>query len=251
MPPILQLNSLIFIAVFIICGVSPLIYYWYKNGRDYWFRDDLFGARDDTGSVKPVLTDKAIVVEYLPPDNLKPAEIGVVEDERVDANDITATIIDLALHGYIMIYEIPGKGILDKKDYQIQQTNKKTDGLLSYEKVLLDKLFSIKSVITVSELTSFFLEFKEIKEEIYKDVVDKKLFPSNPEWIRTKFAMMGYEIFIILWGFFMVFNQLFKDGLIEFIVGNIFILDILISFSVVGVFYYFFNVHAPEDRLWA
>lgn len=243
---VLSLNSLIFIAVLIIFGVIPLIYYWYKNGRDYWFRDNLFGTKDETGSVKPILSNKAIVVEYMPPDNLRPAEIGVVENERVSVNDITATIIYLAMHGYLLMFEIPGKGILGKKDYQLQQTNKKTDGLLSYEKILLDKLFSNKNVITVSELTSFFLEMKEIKEDIYKDVVDKKLFPSNPEWIRTKFALIGYVIFMILWGFLLIFSQLYRGRLIEFIAGNIFIVDILISFSVVGIFYIVFSKFMPR-----
>lgn len=246
MPTVSSLNSLAFIAVLVISGISPLIYYWYKNGRDYWLRDNLFGTKDDTGSVKPIMTDKAIVVEYMPPDNLRPAEIGVVEDERVDTNDITATIIDLALHGYLLIYEIPGKGLLGKNDYKLQQTNKKTDGLLSYEKILLDKLFTNKNVTTVSELTSFFLEFKEIKEEIYKDVVDKKLFPANPEWIRTKYALIGYVILIILMGFILIFSRLFQGRLIEFIAGNIFISDILISFSVIGLFYFAFSMLMPR-----
>jgi hypothetical protein len=43
------------------------------------------------------------MVEYEPPDNLKPAEVGVLVDEYADDRDIVATIIDLAIRGYLKI----------------------------------------------------------------------------------------------------------------------------------------------------
>ena len=41
------------------------------------------------------------MVEFAPPDKLRPGQIGLLLDERADTLDITATIIDLARqHGY-------------------------------------------------------------------------------------------------------------------------------------------------------
>ena len=39
-------------------------------------------------------------VEFRPPDDLRPAQIGVLIDERADPLDVTATIVDLAVRGY-------------------------------------------------------------------------------------------------------------------------------------------------------
>lgn len=49
--------------------------------------------------------NKSIVVEYKAPEDLKPAEIGTLIDDRVDRRDITATIIDLAIRGYLKIVQ--------------------------------------------------------------------------------------------------------------------------------------------------
>jgi hypothetical protein len=45
----------------------------------------------------------ALPVRYEPPDGLSPAEVGTVLDERVDLVDVTATLLDLAVRGYLRI----------------------------------------------------------------------------------------------------------------------------------------------------
>ena len=47
-----------------------------------------------------------IVVNYEAPDGLRPAEVGTLIDEKVDLRDISATIIDLAVRGYLRIEEL-------------------------------------------------------------------------------------------------------------------------------------------------
>ena len=42
-----------------------------------------------------------IVPEYEPPAGLSPAEVGLLYDYNVDGRDLTATLIDLAIRGYI------------------------------------------------------------------------------------------------------------------------------------------------------
>ena len=51
-----------------------------------------------------------IVVQYDAPDGLRPAEVGTLIDERVDLRDISATIIDLAVRGYLTIREVKTEG---------------------------------------------------------------------------------------------------------------------------------------------
>jgi uncharacterized membrane protein len=52
--------------------------------------------------------NRSIMVEYEPPENLKPAEIGTLVDEYADDRDIVATIIDLAIRGYLKIKTFGG-----------------------------------------------------------------------------------------------------------------------------------------------
>lgn len=54
----------------------------------------------------------AITVQYDPPDKLTPAECGTLIDDAVDMRDITATLVDLAVRGYIVIEEKNQSGML-------------------------------------------------------------------------------------------------------------------------------------------
>jgi uncharacterized membrane protein YgcG len=77
---ILRSNGPIFIpvAVFIL-----MFYWWWTSGRD---------PERDT-----------ITVQYEPPDNLTPAGCGSLVDNKVAMWDIAATLVDLAVRGYITI----------------------------------------------------------------------------------------------------------------------------------------------------
>lgn len=46
---------------------------------------------------------RAIVVRYEPPPDLAPAEAGALIDDRVDGRDLIATLVDLAVRGFISI----------------------------------------------------------------------------------------------------------------------------------------------------
>ena len=45
--------------------------------------------------------------EFAPPDGVRPGQIGTLIDEQADVVDVTATILDLAVRGYLMIEELP------------------------------------------------------------------------------------------------------------------------------------------------
>ena len=75
------------LPVFVFGGMGAL---WWRTGRD------------PGGPL-------AVPVRYEPPDAMTPAEMGTVLDERVDMVDITATLLDLAVRGYLRIEETPRK----------------------------------------------------------------------------------------------------------------------------------------------
>ena len=46
-----------------------------------------------------------VAVQYAPPEGMTPAEAGTLVDDDAAMRDITATIVDLAVRGYLVIEE--------------------------------------------------------------------------------------------------------------------------------------------------
>ena len=84
------------LAVFVaVGGVFAVFWRWYTAGRD---------EREH----------QTIVPEFEPPEKARPAEIGVLVDESADTLDVTATIVDLAVRGYLTITEVPKEGLFGR-----------------------------------------------------------------------------------------------------------------------------------------
>jgi len=230
---LIEFPSIVAFIVVVLIGSGVIFYLWYQYGRDYWFAGVLFGTKDQKGKVKPLGGHETISVEFTSPESLRPAEIGILLDERADTLDVVATIIDLATRGYLTITEIPKKWLFGKVDYLLTTSTpktrvKKTEPLEDYEQLLLDKLFYKRRQIKVSSLkTTFYSELHEVKQALYDDVVSKKLFPTNPEKVRNKYLAVGIVLVILGIGLCLLGNSkiiLFAEiGLGEIVCGILFI----------------------------
>ncbi len=213
--------SLTTLGIMLFFGIGTVVYLWLKNGRDYWFGDGTFGSprgeagkKEDSGSAKPVGSHETTVVEFTSPEKLRPAEVGVLMDERADTLDVTSTIIDLASRGFLTITEVEKKWLFGKVDYSLKRIEKTDNELLDYEKMLLNKLFGSSSSVTISSLkNTFYEDLRKVKEALYEDVVAKGLFPSNPEKIRQKYLIIAI-LMIFFSGFFIGFS--ISSGVIFF-----------------------------------
>lgn len=67
-----------------------------------------------------------VVAQYEPPAGTTPAHIGFLQDDAATNREITATIIDWAVAGYIKIEYIPKKGLFSSTDYRLVQTGAST-----------------------------------------------------------------------------------------------------------------------------
>ncbi len=83
---------------------------------------------------------QTIVAQYESPDSLSPAEIGLLNDDVSNTVEITATLIDLAVRGYIRIEQTSAKKWYTKAKYKFYLI-KQYDELKHYEKKLLDTIF--------------------------------------------------------------------------------------------------------------
>src|SRR4029079_3684515 len=130
-----------------------LYLFWYKRGRD-----------------KPV----SKVAEYLPepPSPLAPGMAGTLLDERVDMEDIIATLVDLARRKAISITEVQEEGIF-RTGTDFTYRRERTDvPMADYEKKLLDAVFGIKDERDLSDLKNkFYNKVDGIKKAMYEDVV--------------------------------------------------------------------------------
>lgn len=195
---LLEPQTLLLFLITLFGGAGTIFYLWYTRGRDFWFRrKDLFdpNAKEET---RPVGANETIVVEYSPPQNLRPAELGTLIDQRADTLDVTATIIDLAVRGYLTISEKPKKWLFGKTDYILTKTKKEAGDLLPYEKYLYDEIFESADLVSISSLKkTFYDELAEVKKKLYEHLVSKNLFSKNPESIRSVYLAFGITLIIL------------------------------------------------------
>jgi len=138
-------------------------------------------------------------VEFLPPEDLRPAQMGLILDERADTLDVTATIIDLAVRGYLHITELPKEGLFGHKDWQLNKVKPADDELLPYERELFESLFSdSKEEVTISSLKYKFADdLKKVKEKLYADGMKRDWFAGNPESMRRLWLFGGIMVVVI------------------------------------------------------
>ncbi len=166
---------------------------WWEAGRDRQYRTIYYLTQDPSEGRRPLFGGPPIVVEFTPPDGLRPAEMGMLLDERPDTLDVTATTIDLAVRGYLRIEELDPAGSPAKgKDWRLIRLKKADDALLPYERRLFNGLFEdeddSKSVL-LSELRYHFAEsMDEVKDKLYNDAAARKWFERDP-----RIAKSGWE----------------------------------------------------------
>jgi uncharacterized membrane protein len=173
-------NLPILLIPFTLIGMTTL---WYKKGRD-------------DQSVK-----STVIPHYVPPENLTPSEVGTIIDEKVDPKDITATIIEYAIKGNILITEVEEKKLIgSSKDYQLEIV-KILPPLRAYEKLILDQFFPLNQVgekIKISKMKNkFYKKVEKIRTQIFKDLIKKDYFPHDPSTIRSIYLTTGGVIAFI------------------------------------------------------
>lgn len=189
-------NIFIFFLTFLTL-FTLIISKWWKDGRDFWFRRKDLYEKNAKEERRPLGAYETIVVEYSPPENLRPAELGTLIDQKADTRDVTATIIDLAARGYLKIEEVEKTWLFGKVDYKFIKKQKSTQELLPYEKKLYDELFDGRQQVNISSLkNTFYQELSKVKDLLYENVVDKKLFIKRPDRVRTIYIVIAIVLFV-------------------------------------------------------
>lgn len=172
-----------------------------RTGRDEAYlglTPGLAPAAGAAGQVSVADRRAPVAVQFAPPEGLRAGQLGTLIDEKADPQDVTATVIDLAVRQYIRIVQIPmGR----ETDWRLDRSNKPDFDLQPYEHTLLRHLFTGQGVYSVrlSDLkTTFSAAMAEVQDKLYTEVTDLGWFRGNPKSVRQRWA--GRGVLVLLGG---------------------------------------------------
>jgi len=152
------------------------------------------------------------VVRYEPIKGLSPAESGTLIDNTADMQDITSTLVDLAVRGYVRIEEITEShllGLSKSTDYvfhllkPIPEWAQLAPHEQSYLGGLMDATPTGETDVRLSELRNkFYKSLGGIRDGIYDSLVEKGFYLRRPD--KVKGAWLVSAGFVFMLGFFLI-----------------------------------------------
>lgn len=154
---------------------------WYSRGRD---------PRVGTVSTR-----------YEPPADLSPGEVGVLIDQSPDMRDITATLVDLAVRGFVRIREEEEEkllGLLSDRDYvfELVRSREQWSELLPHERELLDALFggSTRSARLSDLENEFYEELPDLRDRMMGTLVDHGFYSRRPDRVKRLWIVVAVVV---------------------------------------------------------
>jgi len=130
---------------------------------------------------------------YEPPPGMSPAEAGTMLDDQIHPRDITSTIVDLAVRGFIKIEQVDDKGLVfHHKDYifHLLKARQEWTGLAPHERLMLENIFVGDGNETrLSDLKNrFYTTIPVVREDIMAELKEKGIYTLDPD------SANGYSI---------------------------------------------------------
>ena len=192
---------------------------WFRSGRD--------------PRVGPV------AVQYEPPKDLSPAEMGTLVDNSADMRDITATIVDLAVRGYLTIEERATEhlmGLYSSKEYVFHMRKKTAEwaGAKPHELLLLSALFAggSREQVTLTELQNkFYTSLPDIRSAIFDSLVSQHCYLRRPDKVRQTFTGGAVVAAMLLIWIGSAFAKMMGTQPVTFIVAAILTGAVILGFG--------------------
>jgi uncharacterized membrane protein len=174
-------NPVVFLPLLTLTVMFGL---WYSVGRD----------PDPGVSVAPL---------YEPPKGLCPAEAGALIGDTIHPRDITSTIVDLAVRGYIRIEEkVDTFLVFHHKDYLftlLKPAEQWGGDLTPHERVMLENIFLSGTGTRLSDLKNrFYTVIPVVREDIMSALKKKGIYALDPESANGYSIVAGVAIAILL-----------------------------------------------------
>lgn len=163
-----------------------MLWLWHEKGRD----------------PRP---HRSQVVQYEPPDGLTPAEVGTLMDQRVNLRDITSTVIDLAVRGFLRLEPRPasGLGLQETTDHRLVSLRswESDANLKPHERDILTGIFDKPNTsVNLSELENTFYEhLPGIRDGLYSSLSKAGYLDSHPGRVRTGYLVLACVLGPTMW----------------------------------------------------
>ena len=136
-------------------------------------------------------------VQFRPPDAMTPGLCGVLVDEKADALDVSATVVDLAVRGYLRIEQVDGGG---RPDFVVRFLRDPDPTLTAYEAKLLDHLRASGTGdhVALSALrTKFAAQLNEVRSMMYDETMQRRWFRRRPDAVRGLWVGIGIGALLV------------------------------------------------------
>lgn len=149
-----------------------------------------------------------ITVQYEPPEGMTPGEAGTLVDNEAAMRDITATIVDLAVRGFLTIEQKDKEqllGLMHHKEYVFHRTKAATEwlNLKPHEQLLLGALFDggVSDSVSLTELQNhFYVHLPPIRNRIFDGLMSDGFYLHRPDKLKQGFIGAGIVIgFLSVW----------------------------------------------------
>ncbi|WP_147916285.1 DUF2207 domain-containing protein [Ruania zhangjianzhongii] len=150
-------------------------------------------AAEQTGPARR----RPVAVQFTPPEGVRPGVAGTLLDEVANTHDVTATIVDLAVRGYLTIVEREPEKDGAAKEWDLRRSTdpERSDwtGLAPFEETVLRALFpgSEPQVEMKTAGKSLAESMSQVQAELYDRVMERKWFTASPQRVRRRWASWG------------------------------------------------------------
>ena len=136
--------------------------------------------------------------EYSPPEGMLPAAGGALATERAEPRDFVATLVDLAVRGYMRIEEVDGGfGGADFVFHRLREIAG-DPALTPLELHVLARVFGADWSLSTRRLSEIRRDydnvFGPVRDEIYGMLVRQGLFATSPEQVRALWLGAGIVV---------------------------------------------------------
>ena len=173
----------------------------WKRGRDEQYAGLTPGLTPVTGAPATVVRGRApaVAVQFTPPAGVAPGLVGTVLDEEAGTIDVSATVVDLAVRGYLRIEEQPAGGMFSRTDWQLTRLEPPQEGpLAQYEQTILDGLFATANPVLLSDLKNHFAgTLRSAQAQMYAEVTNRGWFRDSPQQQRRVWQGIGTGLVVL------------------------------------------------------
>ncbi|HEV8401373.1 MAG TPA: DUF2207 domain-containing protein [Gemmatimonadales bacterium] len=184
---------------------------------------------------------RPIAVQYEPPAGITPAEAGTLIDNSADLRDITSTLVDLAVRGYVKIEEHEESKFLGfiggGRTYKLRSLSPPADAkpLVPHEQKVFNGVFEGRgSVVSLEELDAeFYAELPGIRNAIFDRLLSQGLYHARPDHVQRRWMLGAVFTGLVVAFGGSIISSAFLLTPVPFIVAGMLVGVILLVFALI------------------